>query len=497
MLGLNRYYMKILSFLFALVVGFNVENVGSEKFVASELVKVECQLPSLDIKSVLVLQESQECIFEVKNCGIVLSMDLYAGKLTLGAGNFKKSDLYLQKMSPGFSLWSDDLLSFAFKGKTILSLPYLSLGKQPLGFGFSFVEKNILLSGGIFSLKNGMPTVNDNLSLYLMELKNENHVAVIDFGFQNQKNVVFHNFNGERKISLESIIGYSTLDFYKNGKIEIKGDSKTNYWILPYLVEYLNLQFDFYGFCIKSGSEMRIGKNYLSGLKFCFQEEMELIAKKYDVKIGFLVCDFDFPLLNNKMNGKDLGVKINPKVKFGKNTLSVSLMGERLWNYKFSNINKKFEKSESNWKISSGFVYSYNFEKSLLTIKWEYENMLNRKKSTVLGSFEWKNDFFNIELNGKVKDLEKKHLLQLSDYQFTGKIGYKDKIQDIIFESDFKVVWENRTFVSEDFSFGFNYDFLEVKLNLKIDNEKFYDFLKEKKSEKTGINFGISGTIKL
>ena len=56
--------MKILSFLLALVVGFNVENVGSENFVASELVKVECQLPSLDIKSVLVMQESQELIFE-------------------------------------------------------------------------------------------------------------------------------------------------------------------------------------------------------------------------------------------------------------------------------------------------------------------------------------------------------------------------------------------------------------------------------------------------
>ena len=55
MLGLNRYYMKILSFLLALVVGFNVENVGSEKFVASELMKVDCQLSSVDIKSVLVL----------------------------------------------------------------------------------------------------------------------------------------------------------------------------------------------------------------------------------------------------------------------------------------------------------------------------------------------------------------------------------------------------------------------------------------------------------
>ena len=82
--------MKILSFLLALVVGFNVENVGSEKFVASELVKVDCQLSSVDIKSVLVMEESQELIIEGKNCGILLSKDFNAWKLNLGFGNFKK-----------------------------------------------------------------------------------------------------------------------------------------------------------------------------------------------------------------------------------------------------------------------------------------------------------------------------------------------------------------------------------------------------------------------
>ena len=499
MLGLNRYYMKILSFLFALVVGFNVENAGSEKFVASELVKVECQLPSLDIKSVLVLQESEECIFEVKNCGIVLSKDLYAGKLTLGAGNFKKSDLYLQKMTPGFSLWSDDLLSFVLKGRSMFSLPTLSLGKQPLGFGFSLFEKNIVLSGGVFSLKNGMPNVNDDFSAYVMDIKNENHCGLLSFGFQNKKKVFFSNFIGvgEGKISSESIIGYSTLDFYKNGKIVINDDSGRDFWILPFFVENLNFQFGFNGFRIKSGSEIRMGKNYLSGLKFCFQEELEFIVSKFDVKIGFLACDFDFPLLNNKMIGKDLGVKINPKVKFGKNTLSVSLMGERLWNYKFSKVSKKFEKTISNWDVSGGVSYSYDFEKSLLIVKSEYENIFNTKKASLLGSFEWENDFWDFELIGKIKDFEKSDLLDFSDYQFTGKIEYKDKIENITFESNLKLIMENRTFVSEDFSFGFNYDFLEIKLNLKIDNEKFYDFLKEKKSEKSGINFGISGTINL
>ena len=132
-----------------------------------------------------------------------------------------------------------------------------------------------------------------------------------------------------------------------------------------------------------------------------------------------------------------------------------------------------------------------------MIVKSEYENIFNTKKASLLGSFEWKNDFWDFELIGKIKDFEKSDLLDFSDYQFTGKIEYKDKIENITFESNLKLIMENRTIVSEDFSFGFNYDFLEVKLNLKIDNEKFYDFLKEKKSEKSGINFGISGTINL
>lgn len=515
--------MNILNFVFTVIMGFSLKNVGETNFVGNEILKSQFSFDNVIIDSALVLEESGDQPFLIKNLGFQFSFKERENNFSFGFGNFEKSGLYFQKSSLDFSLW-DNYFSGINNFSKSLSFPSLSNGKQPFGFALSFYGKSVFLGCNLFSYETGFSEsfFSDFGSLF----SENNHFCFMDFGVKGD----FKTF--PLSYLFETTLGYVTFSQNQSKSSWFSDKNFLPNFVIPLVTEKSLFSFDFEKVDLETGFEFRIAD--VTGLRFCILNENQLKVGNFSLGFGILFSDFDFPLLNGGFIEKDFQLKITPsfihKGDFWKNDFGVSGILERDL-AEYSGKNPMWTKNYYDLKVGFGVYYSFN-----QVGKIEKEGLLNNKRIsgkiqlqvndllvvpfsdtqllfnlTNLGDFiEFVNRdaFFNatfdfqvgnlsLDFDNKIQVLSKYDFWKNPENQYSGEMQYILEKENIKLSSELKIVYKENCFYSEEIALDMKIKNIDFAIKMKIENQAFYQYFIEKNAEKSGINLGISGTINL
>ena len=102
-----------------------------------------------------------------------------------------------------------------------------------------------------------------------------------------------------------------------------------------------------------------------------------------------------------------------------------------------------------------------------------------------------------MEIDGKINMFSTVNFWENPENQYFGKLGFSYEKTKVKIDSSLKANIEKNCFASEELFFEGKWDNCKIAIKLKVENDLFYEKFFEKNEEKSGINFGISGTINL
>ena len=501
--------MKIISILFSILVGFSFENIGEEKFASNQILKVNFENNVVNLDSALVLEENLEAGFEAKNLGFVFSKEVNQGEVKFGVGNLLKTDLCFQNLSPGLSFWSNNLLSSGLKANNFLSLPSISDGKMPFGLGFSFDNDTTAFGFSLFSLAEGFPKFQKSSLENLFQDKN----YFCFFNFGNKWN--FDNLG--ISFLMDSSLGYGFFSENQKKSSWFCENQFVPKSILPVFVEKIFFQYKSGENFLKTGFEFRFCKSPKGNLKYCFLNENSLKISCFNLVFGVLFSEFDFPLLSEKYLEKDFELKINPNFIYKKHNIGISFIATRKkGDFQFQNFT--FDKNLYFWDF--GFAINYDFQgKNFgLDLDFQIDDFLDNgffekyfenqnteygfcdflnKDAVINTNFDFRLYNVSFEFDGKINMFSSVDFWENPENEYFGKVGFSLEKSKVKFGSSVKANYEKNHFTSEEIIFEGKWEKCKISVNLQVENDLFYEKFFEKNAEKSGINFGISGTINL
>ena len=501
--------MKIISILFSILVGFSFENIGEEKFSANQIVKVNFEKDVVKLDSALVLEENVKDGFDAKNLGFVFSKAENQSEIKFGFGNLLKTDLCFQSFTPSLSFWSNNLLGSSLKANNFLSLPSISDGEMPFGFGISANNEKVAFGFSLFSQFEGFPKLQEASLNSLFQGKN--HFCFFDLG----KKWDFDNIG--LSFLLDSVLGYGVFSESQKKSSWFCDNQFVPKSILPVFVERICFQYRLKENSLKSGFEFRFCKSPKGQIKYCFWNENNLKFSWFNLVFGVLVSEFDFPLLNEKYLEKDFELKINPNIILKKHNFGVSFIATRKnEDFKFQNFT--FEKNPYFWEMCLALNYDFQgknvgidldfqiddfiegeiLAESLKNQNTEYEfcDFLNQD-AVINMNLDFRLYNFSLEIDGKINMFSTVNFWENPENQYFGKLAFSYEKSKVKIDSSLKANIEKNCFASEELFFEGKWDNCKIAIKLKVENDLFYEKFFEKSEEKSGINFGISGTINL
>lgn len=515
--------MNILNFVFTVIMGFSLKNVGESNFVGNEILKSQFSFDNMIIDSALVLEESGGQPFLMKNLGFQISFKERENNISFGFGNFEKSGLYFQKSSLDFSLWNN-FFSDSKNFSKSLTLPSLSDGKQPFGFGLSFSGERLFIGFNLFSYETGFSeTVFSDFGSLFSE---KNHFCFMDFGVKGD----FKTF--PLSYLFESTLGYVTFSQNQSKSSWFSDKNFLPSFVMPVFTEKSLFSFDFEKVDLETGLEFWVAD--VTGLRFCFLNENQLKVGNFSLGVGILFSDFDFPLLNGGFIEKDFQLKITPsfihKGDFWKSDFGVSGILERALS-EYSGKNPMWTKNHYDLKIGFGVYYSFyqigktlgdgwlNDKKISGKVQFQVDDLFIIPHSDVQlflsptnfddflefvnleaffnASFDFQVGNLSFSLDNKIQVLSNFDFWENPENQYSLKIQHSLERENIKLSSDLKFVYKDNQFFSEEMALDVKIQKVNFGINLEIENQAFYQYFIEKNAEKSGINLGISGTINL
>ena len=481
--------MKIPFFILSLLLGFSVENIAQKNIKTTELVGFELDTKVFSVDSRLIFEEKTPNFFtnvSLKNAGMIFSFPTPKANLSLGFGNFEKDNFLLHKVTPSFSLWEP----FSFFSKTspkFLTLPSSEQSPQPLGIGLEIDGKQVTL--GFSALYNEQ-----------FPQENKHFLELCFFSAAFKKNFSKNLWNYD--FLLQSTVGYSL--FSKNQeknkwfseKIHIPKTIVPMALVNLYFIGKKNALF------YKFGTEFRLAKNPLGKIDYLLFQENEIGIKKYKINFGIFKASPNFSLGNNNFVKEDFGGKLGFIFPLGKSLGGFSLLikGAEVQNKKLFTEHTflwdlggcwevKLKKTGINLKIKGEDIFTIQDNK-----KKTFENVMNPYGKILIDT---KIDLSKVSLETafKLHAFSTKRFWENPENQYNFKIGYKDSFgaeRKVSIDSCLNMKLTENKFYSEKMIFELAFPFVKIKFDLELINQ----FLK-KSEEKSGINFGISGTINL
>ena len=515
--------MNILNFVFTVIMGFSLKNLGESNFVGNEILKSQFAFDNVIIDSAVILEESGDQPFLMKNLGFQISFEERENNFSFGFGNFEKSGLYFQKSSLDFSLWNN-FFSDSKNFSKSLTLPSLSDGKQPFGFALSFYGESVFLGCNLFSYETGFSEsfFSDFGSLF----SEKNHFCFMDFGVKGD----FKTF--PLSYLFETTLGYVTFSQNQSKSSWFSDKNFLPSFVMPVFTEKSLFSFDFEKVDLETGFEFRVVD--VTGLRFYFLNENQLKVGNFSLGLGILFSDFDFPLLNGGFIEKDFQLKITPIFMyndgFWKGDFGFSGILERVLS-EYSGKNPMWTKNHYDLKVGFGVYYSFN-----QVGKIESDGWLNNKKISGKIQFQVEDlfiiphsdvqlflsptnfddflEFVNLEaffnasfdfqvgnlslsLDNKIQVLSNFCFWKNPENQYSLEIQHSLERENIKLSSDLKLVYKENQFFSEEMALDVKIQKINLGIKMEIQNQAFYQYFIEKNAEKSGINLGISGTINL
>ena len=466
-----------LSFLF----GFSTEKIGQTNFESREFGKIFLEKKETQIETSVVLTEKKSQKIELTNCNFLLKTENQNTNLEIGIGNFEKSSLIFQKNNGDFSLFSESILNSKIYSQSFLTIPGISQSSEPFVIGFSYFGDNFSLG-----INYTNPGKSEEFTFLNGGIKKtfENKILPIQFSIQSS----FGYFTFSQNQSKNS--WFSSKEFFPPNKCFC-------------FVEKLYLKIPFHNITFENGTEFKMVDSPKSGIVFSIFEEGKVTVEKYSCSFGIFYANEDFPTLNNSFNKKDLSLKLGQEIKIKNLQFSFTLRGNRFLDY---------ENMEPSYYFDYGFLLNFltknvstKFQLEVLNfLRIPYENFdfketnflkLINLDSKIRGNFTVNFSPVNFDFSFKLDTFASLNFWENPNNQFDFKFGYKEKflnVKNLEIDSSLKITLKEKILYSEVFLCEVAYRNVKIKFDVELVNQ----FLK-KNDEKSGINFGISGTINL